>query len=208
MYKVANDRFAQIKQPNRDAGNNMQILLDAFLLTGQDKYLKLSEKIADAASFDAVTKRTGRAPGRGDGWQYGLFLKSLARLIEIKAERGVKDRKNTESYLKYARAILARSSSPRRGRRRRGFGGWSLLGSEVMMIAAELTGDRAERDKFRQAAKDAFAGLDRLIGPDGQAGFGNSKSTTMLLQGGGRYMRWALTTQPATRPAATSQPAE
>jgi len=205
QFKVANDRFAQINQPNRDAGNNMQILLDAYLLTGQDKYLKLSDKIAAAAAFDAVAKRAGRTPGRGDAWQYGLFLKSLARLIEIKAERGVKDRKAIDSYLKYARAMHARMTSARRGRRRRGFGSWSLLLSEVMMIAAELTDDRAEKEKFLQIGKEAFHGLDRLVGKDGKAPFWNSKATTMHLQGGGRHMRWALTTQPATQ--AATQPA-
>ena len=68
------------------------------------------------------------------------------------------------------------------------------------MQAAALTSDPAERKDFIAAAGDAFAGLDRLVGPDGTAAFWNSKNTTMHLQGGGRYMRWLLQ-QPATQPA-------
>ena len=201
-YKVRTGRFAQISQPNRDTGNNMQILLDAYLLTWDKKYLALCDKAATAASFDAVTKRSGRrGVGRGDAWQYCLFLKSLARLIETKAEGGTKDAKSIDSFLKYCRAIQARQAARSRRGRRRGGSSWSLLLSEVMMTAAELTDDPAERKTFIQAGENAFRGLDRLVRDDGKAGFWNSKSTTMHLQGGGRYMRWALANQPATRPA-------
>ncbi|KKL15393.1 hypothetical protein LCGC14_2506060, partial [marine sediment metagenome] len=154
-FKVRKNRFAQISRPNRDAGNNMQILLDAYLLSGDRKYLTLCDKIAATASFDAVTKRSRRAVTGRTAWQYCLFLKSLARLIETKAQRGIKDTATTESYLKYARAIHQRFYVSR-GRRWTS-GSWSMLVCEVMMIAAELTDDSAERKKFIQAAADAFA---------------------------------------------------
>ncbi len=198
-YKVETGRFAQISNPNRDTGNNMQILLDAYLLSWDEKYLKLCEKAAAAAGFDAVTKRTGNTPGRGEAWQYCLYLKSLARLIETKAEGGVKDARSIDSFLKYSRAIQRRQASRSR-RGRRGGGGWSLLVGEVMMTAAELTADPSEKKEFIRAAEGAFSGLDRLVREDGKAGFWNSKATTMLLQGGGRYMRWALTNKPTTQP--------
>jgi len=69
------------------------------------------------------------------------------------------------------------------------------------MAAAELTDDPAEKKKFIQAAEESFRGLDRLVREDGKAGFSNSKATTMHLQGGGRYMRWAAANQPTTQPA-------
>jgi len=190
VYKVSNDQFAQIDWPNRDTGNNIQILLDAYLLTGERKYLQLCDKCAERASFDAVVKRTGRALHTSSVWQYGLFLKSLGRLIEVKAELGIRDEKSIDSFLKYARAIYQRFYV-RRGRRW-GTSSWSLLLSEVMTQAAELTDDPAERQRFIAAAKSAFHGLDYLIRRDGSGSFWNSKSTTMHLQGGGRYMRWAV----------------
>ena len=197
VYKVANDRFAQINQPNRDTGNNMQILLDAYLLSWDEKYLKLSEKAAAAASFEAVTKRGGQTSG-GDAWQYCLYLKSLGRLIEVKAERGIQDKEATESFLSYSRAIQRRLSA-RRGRRRGG-GSWSPLLCEVMMMAADLTSDPAGRKEFIDAAGAAFGGTDYFVREeDGTGRFFNSKTTTMLLQGGGRYMRWALENKPAEK---------
>ena len=200
-FKIGTGRFAQMGAPNRDTGNNMQILLDAYLLTWDEKYLKLCDKASAAASFDTVTKRSGRAPGRGDAWQYCLYLKSLARLIETKAERGIKDTDSIDSYLKYCRAIQSRMARRSRGGRRRGGGGWSLLACESMMTAAELTDDPAEKKKFIEAAEQSFRGLDSRVREDGTAGFWNSKATTMLLQGGGRYMRWATANQPTTQPA-------
>ncbi len=227
-FKVENDRFAQITSPDRSCGNNVQVLLDAYLLEGEERYLKLAEKAAAAASFDAVTKATGRSPGGGDAWQYALYLKSLYRLIQAKAERGMRDEAAIESFLKYARALYDRSYG-RRGRRREG--SWSLLSCEMMMQAAELSGDQAEREKFIRAAQDAFVGIDYLVregsggqpsgparlaeagGPSSQPAVGlvgrfiNSKTTTMLLQGGGMYMRWAIAKEaPSGDPPAEAPP--
>ena len=189
VFKVGKNRFAQITTPNRSCGNNIQILLDAYLLSWDEKYLKLCDKCAAAASFDSVTKRTGRAVGGGQAWQYCLFLKSLGRLVEAKAEGGKGNEEAVESFLKYSREVRKRFFA-RRGRWREG--SWSLLACEVMMQAAELTPDAAERKEFVQAARAAFGGLDSRVREDGTGTFYNSKSTTMLLQGGGRYMRWAL----------------
>ncbi len=195
VYKVANDRFAQIDQPNRDTGNNMQILLDAYLLSWDEKYLKLCEKAAAAASFEAVTKRGGQTSG-GDTWQYCLYLKSVGRMIEVQAERGRRDKKAIESFLSYSGAIQRRLSGRRR---RRGGGSWSPLVCEVMMMAADLTTDPARRKEFIEAAGAAFSGTDYFVREDGTGRFFNSKTTTMLLQGGGRYMRWVLENKPAEK---------
>ena len=154
----------------------------------------MCEKAAAAASFEAVTKRGGQT-SRGDTWQYCLYLKSVGRMIETKAERGIQDKEATESFLSYSRAIQRRLSG-RRGRRR-GAGSWSPLLCEVMMMAADLTSDPARRKEFIDAAGNAFGGIDYFVREDGTGRFFNSKTTTMLLQGGGRYMRWALENEPA-----------
>ena len=56
------------------------------------------------------------------------------------------------------------------------------------MQAAELTDDTGERERFAGAAEAAFHAMDHHV-QDGEGRFWNSKSTTILLQGGGRYMR-------------------
>jgi len=184
-FKVANDQFAQISTPNRDAGNNLQILLDAFLLTGDGTYLDLCDKIARAAGYETfVTRNKHRVTG--DAWQYCLFLKPLARLIEVKAHLGKPDAAAVKSYLDYCRD-LHRRFYQRRGSWRSG--SWSPLICDVMMIASDLTTDPAEREQFLDAARSAFEGINYMVAEDGTGRYFNSKTTTMLLQGGWLWMR-------------------
>lgn len=51
MYrKVTENRFAQIDNLSREAGNNLQILTDAYLLTWDDKYRVAAEKVLAATA--------------------------------------------------------------------------------------------------------------------------------------------------------------
>ncbi|KPK85206.1 MAG: hypothetical protein AMJ81_03960 [Phycisphaerae bacterium SM23_33] len=187
-FKIRADRFAQISVPDRCGGNNLQILLDAHLMTWDRHYLELCETIVANLDFQAVTARSGEPQA---GWQSALYLKSLGRFIETLAEKGTRHEKAIASYLKYARCIEEHCRSRRGGHHE---GPWSYLICEVLMQAAELADDPAEQERFLAAADGAFHALDKFVGPDGRGHFWNSKQTTMLLQGGGRYMRHAMAT--------------
>jgi hypothetical protein len=189
-WKIRNNRFAQIDVPDRSGGNNLQILLDWYLLTWDSRYLESIDRLAASLDYDAVAARTDGNPVGGSAWSCALYLKSLGRLIEALADKGLPTDKLAASDLKYARAIYDHSYA-RRGWRE---GSWSYLSCEVMMQAAGLTNDPAEKARFLQAARDAFHALDGNVAADGSAGFWNSKATTMLLQGGGRYMQYAAQT--------------
>ncbi len=185
-WKIRADRFAQISVPDRCGGNNLQILLDAHLMTWDQQYLDLCETIVANLDYDAVVRRSGEpAPG----WQSALYLKSLGRFIETLTEKGVRHEKAIVNYLRYAADILEHSR--RQPARRRG-SPWTYLICDVLMQAAELTSDAARRDAFIEAAEEAFHALDEHVGPDGRGRFWTSKNTTMHLQGGGRYMLHAI----------------
>ena len=62
----------------------------------------------------------------------------------------------------------------------------------MLTQAAELADDAAERDAFIGAAEGAFHALDKHVQTDGSGRFWTSKNTTMLLQGGGRFMLHAI----------------
>lgn len=190
VYKIGNDAFPQITNPGRDTGNNLQILLDAYLLTWEEKYLKLAEKAAAASSYDAVQKRTGEAVRGRKAWGYGLYLKNLHRLLDIQAKRGGMDEALVSSYLQYARDIREKMYAQNGNRWQEG--NWSIVSCDAMMFAADLTDDPAERKAFLEAARNAFAGLEFVMREDGSARFINSKATTMHLQGGGAWMQHVL----------------
>ena len=203
-WKIRHNRFPQIDVPDRSGGNNLQILTDWYLLTWDPKYLESIDKLTASLDYDAVAARTEGRPVGGSAWSSALYLKSLGRLIEVLADKGLPTDKLATSALKYARAIYDQSYA-RRGWRE---GTWSYLSCEVMMQAAELTKDPAEKTRFLQAARDAFHALDGNVAADGSAGFWNSKATTMLLQGGGRYMLYVAQSggEPAGGPG-RSEPA-
>lgn len=183
-WKIRQNRFPQIDVPDRSGGNNLQILLDWYLLTWDPAYLESIEKLTASLDYDAVADR-GQRPVGGSVWSTALYVKSLGRLIEVLTEKGLPTDKLVASYLKYARDIYEQGYVSRGGWRE---GTWSYLSSEVMMQAADMSTDPAEKARFRQAARDAFHALDGQVEADGTATFWNSKATTMILQGGGRYM--------------------
>jgi hypothetical protein len=183
-WKIRQNRFPQIDVPDRSGGNNLQILLDWYLLTWDPTYLESIDKLTANLDYDAVAAR-GQRPVGGSAWSTALYVKSLGRLIEVLADKALPTDKLVASYLKYVRAIYEQSYARQGGWRE---GTWAYLSAEVMMQAAETSKDPAEKTRFLQAARDAFHGLDGAIGADGTATFWNSKATTMILQGGGRYM--------------------
>lgn len=185
-WKIRQGKFPQIDVPDRSGGNNLQILLDWYLLTWDAKYLESIEKLTASLDFDAVTARSGE-PKPKSAWGAALFTKSLGRLIEAFADKGLPTEKLAASHLKWARAIHEYAYARQKGWHE---GTWSYLCSEVMMQAAEASKDPAEKARFLQAARDAFHVMDSSVGADGVARFWNSKATTILLQGGGRYMRY------------------
>lgn len=186
-FKIRIDQFAQISVPDRCGGNNLQILLDAYLMGWEEQWLELCEQVVANLAFDAVTERAGGEPPAG--WQSALYLKSLGRFIDAVAEKGIRHEAAIDSYRNYARCIVEYCRSRPSGHHE---GPWSYLVTEVLTQAAELADDAGERDAFIGAAEGAFHALDKHVQPDGSGRFWTSKNTTMLLQGGGRFMLHAI----------------
>lgn len=197
-YKVATGDFAQVDQPNRNTAFNLQVLLDAYLMTRESKWLGLCEQVLESSSFEVVAGRRGGRFRVDTPWQVGLYLTSVARFVAVLAhDEGRRHDEAIASHLAYSRAVLERASSGRRGRRG---GNWSVLISDVMMQAASFTTDDAERESFIEAGKAAFHALDERVRPDGSGPFWNSKTTTMHLKNGGRYMIHAGTEPVGSEP--------
>ena len=183
-FKVGTGRFAQIDVPNRSAGHNLQVLLDAWAMTWEPTYLDLCRKILAHLDWDALAARP-EGPPEAD-WSCAIYARNVGRFIDLLADTGMPDEGATGHFLAYARAIYdrrARASARRRG------SAFTTLDSEVLTQAAELTDDAEERSRFLAEAAAAFEAISGFLGPDGAGRFRNSKHTTILLHGGGRYMR-------------------
>jgi hypothetical protein len=89
--------------PGRGAGNSVQALLNAWLLTGRRAYLDFAETLIRRVIHPAEDVAARNLLDAEKRWSYTVFLVALARYLEIKAEAGELD-----AMYAYARASLVR----------------------------------------------------------------------------------------------------
>jgi hypothetical protein len=89
--------------PGRGAGNSVNALLDAWLLTGQRHYLDYAEALVRRCVHPADDVTRHDLLNVEARWSYTVFLVVLARYLDLKAEAGEQD-----SMFRYARAALLR----------------------------------------------------------------------------------------------------
>lgn len=77
--------------PGRTSGNSLNTLLDALILTNEDKYLELAEELIkqcvcpkdDLLKMDLLDTE--------NRWMYTVFLQALGKYLEVRAEQGRSD---------------------------------------------------------------------------------------------------------------------
>jgi hypothetical protein len=89
--------------PGRGSGNSLNVLLDAWLLGYERKYLDKAEEIIRRVVHPADDVAARDLLEVESRWSYTVFLSALARYLELKGEAGAFDR----AYA-YARASLIR----------------------------------------------------------------------------------------------------
>lgn len=87
-YKIGEDKFPQTDNVGRDSGHNLQILTDAFAATGDEKFLRLAEKVLSRASFRKQwQEKLAKNPYAGD-FSNSIYLRECARLLDVLADHG------------------------------------------------------------------------------------------------------------------------
>jgi hypothetical protein len=87
--------------PGRAAANSLSVLLDGHRLTGAPKFMQKVEEIIRRCIHPADDIEARNLPDVERKWFYTMFLQSLAKYLDYKAERGELD----DMYA-YARASL------------------------------------------------------------------------------------------------------
>ncbi|MGK0168766.1 MAG: hypothetical protein ACI9W2_000484 [Gammaproteobacteria bacterium] len=95
--------------PGRGAGNAISVLIDAFVLTREEPYLRACEALIHRAihPHDDIESRDLRNPEVR--WSYMVFLRALLRYLDAKAEYGGIDRAyryTKASLLHYCRWVV------------------------------------------------------------------------------------------------------
>ena len=95
------NKVYELDGPGRASGNTISVMLDAFVLTGSDKYLSLAEQVIrqcihpedDIGSRDLLDVE--------NRWMYTIFLQELGNYLDLKTELGQQD-----EMFAYARSTL------------------------------------------------------------------------------------------------------
>lgn len=202
-FKITNDVFAQINEVNRDAGNNLQVLTDAYLLTWDGKYVAAAEKILDSTAPEKqwyMTEEGRRSnPDRDGGgfWQPALCINAVGRWTDVMEEKTgkpyEKGRKYLEAYADFTSRFMAAgpehgfwSTWTPSGRQRGDLGPWTYRVVDVLMYGHKYSSDSALRSRCLKAAADAFEFMERRY-PGPEPTYYDSKFHTILAGGGHEY---------------------
>ncbi|HUU30288.1 MAG TPA: hypothetical protein VM123_20985 [archaeon] len=204
LYKITENKFAQIENTSREAGNNLQILTDAYLFTWDEKYREAAEKILQSTHPDRqwYTSETGRKANPDKTvsgfWSAGICINAAARFTAVMEEktggRYEPGRKYVLGYADFVSRFLAagpetgfyNSWSPSKGGQGPGYGPWTYRLSDIVMFGHKYTDDPELKKRCLRAARDAFAYMDKRYPGQGPV-YENSKSNTMLTGGGHEY---------------------
>jgi hypothetical protein len=215
--KVSQDVFGQIDRLGREAGNNLQILTDAYLLTWDEKYREAAEKILRRTAPEKQWYMT--AEGREENpqkrvsgfWSPAICVNAVARWTAVMEEKtgGPYElgRKYVTAYADFASRFLAGGPDvgffmtwSLAGGGRGNHGPWTYRVSDVVMFGHKYSDDPALKKRCLQAAADAFTFVERgaLVPPPAVQWpsakrpsrgpvYVNGKMTTMIIGGGHEY---------------------
>lgn len=202
VWKIEKDRFAQIGTFFRDSGHNLQILNDAWRLTGERKYLDVGAVVIDRGHPDRQPWSAGfPAEGEMICWGGSIFLKEIARHIELHEAEGWPAPPRAVSALLTAVELFNRWAwDEKLGRyahqvRRDGTHfrfnepWWDLKILEMVAWACRWQADPAVRKLWLSRARrnfDVACGL--LAGDEGRPVYHNCKCSSVSAQNGPAFL--------------------
>ncbi|MFC1537449.1 hypothetical protein ACFL4P_01330 [Gemmatimonadota bacterium] len=205
-FKVTEDKFAQIDRLSREAGNNLQIMTDAYLLTWDDKYRRAAEKIlaSTAPGKQWYTSPQGRTEHPDDNvagfWTSAICINAAARWTAVMEEKSggryQMGRDYVTAYADFVSRYLAGgpeagfySSWSPSGGGHGSHGPWTYRIADVVMFGHKYTDDSSLKKRCEKAARDAFEYMRRNMNGKGPQ-YINGKTSTMIIGGGHEYAAW------------------
>jgi hypothetical protein len=86
--KIGDDKFSQMENADRCVGHSLQILIDAWQGTGDEKFLRLAEKLVDTTRFAVTyTAKLDKNPEIAS-FTHAIYLREYVRLLEALDDRG------------------------------------------------------------------------------------------------------------------------
>lgn len=203
-YKISNDRYAQIDRLDRTSGNNLQVLLDAYLVTWDEKYRESAEKVLENTApekmwfmseegWDSAPDKS--LPNFAMGAIHINEAARFTRMMEDKTGRPYQTGRDfVTGYADFYSSKLAggpehgfhRSWGPTDGGRGE-IGPWTYRSVDVVMNGHFFSDDSGLKNRCLRAARDAFKYLERIAPSGDKPIFTTGKNSTMLIGGGHEY---------------------
>ena len=202
--KITTGNFAQIDQVNRNAGNNLQILTDAYLFTWDERYREAAEKILEATAPEKQwylnAADLDKNPEREvtGFWQHTICINAVARWTAVMEEKlGTRydlGRDYVTRYADFASRFLAGGPEvgfymtwSTSGGGKGSLTSWTYRVADVLMFGHKYADDPALKERCLRAASDAFAYMESRLPKEGPV-FVNGKTTTQIIGGGHEYI--------------------
>jgi len=203
-WKIMENKFPQIENTSREAGNNLQIMADAYLFTWDEKYREAAEKILLSTHPDKqwYTSEEGRKKNSDSQvtgfWSAAICIDNAARFTEIVEEKTGRryepGRNYVIGYADFVSRFLAggpdvgfhQGWSPAKGGDGRGYGPWTYRISDLVMFGHKFTDNQELKKLCLKAAADAFAYMNKTYPGKGPI-YTSAKPNTMLTGGGHEY---------------------
>ncbi len=200
-YKINTDRFAQLKNPERGEGHNLQVVTDAYLLTWDEKYAAVAETILEktAPELQWYITEEGRAanPDKPAGrlGTHSICVNAVARWTAVMEEKTgkpyTKGRQFIVKYADFAARFLA--GGPKvgfwgtwkpNGETAGNTGPWTYRVVDMMMYGHKYADDPAVRSRCLKAARNAVTYMRNKYA---SRNYSDSKWHTIVAGGGGEY---------------------
>lgn len=182
--KIGTDQFSQMENADRCVGHSLQILLDAWQGTADDKFLRLAAKLVDQTRFARTHAEKLNQNPHIASFTHAIYLREYVRFLEALDDRGQRGTAVWQETLDSVMAFLDLVAdtavvSPEQGladtyadgKRANPVkptkDGWNLIPqngwfADVFAQAALYAPEAARRDRYRKLAR-ALCDLDQRI---------------------------------------------
>ncbi|MEA1997063.1 MAG: hypothetical protein U9N45_05465, partial [Gemmatimonadota bacterium] len=206
-YMVREDKNPQIDKASRQAGNNLQVLTDAWIISRDDRFRKAAETIVEKTMAHKHGYGPGDDPRKAELGGLGftsVFFDALGRYIEV-SDRvfGIKQKKAIRSHTDYTRFAVRYCWDDSTGifchtlakglKTSRPTGVWTYRVCDAFLYTLDYLDDPEDRKLLLKRTARAFrsAGPMNLRGREGYY-FTANKNSNFVINGGPRCQYYML----------------
>ncbi|MEA2062844.1 MAG: hypothetical protein U9P14_04025 [Gemmatimonadota bacterium] len=206
-YSIRKDRNPQIDNHGRQAGNNLQVLIDAWIITRDERYRRAADKVVERSHSSKFGFGPGDDPNKAGISGLGfcsIYFEALGRYVEVSEQVfGIRQKRAIKSMVDYTRFIARHMWDEENGifvhtvkeglKGERSTGVWTYRVCDALLYALPYLESEKEKQMLLTRTSRAFNTANRtnLRGRKGYY-FVASKNSNFIINGGPRCEYYML----------------